>query len=293
MKCPNCNEEVPETANVCGFCGTKLENKQKTRICGDCGAEVNAAAKFCDICGAALTPPPKPAEKAKPATATRKKAKPAAPKKKKDASAKTKMPAQTPVEDKIPVEEKVASKPQVEEKLHSVPKPAKNLPATTPFKLPKWLLPVVLAAAALLVIAIIFVPRLNHSSDIPPREVAQPEEKQAPQSPFYQAEGNWTAEDIGDGSKMSMTIRSNPDGSFKVSIRDEGASICGEDENGNPIMAANASVIGFPEDYLLYISEMKFICENSETIGNFDEVLTYDPSTDTITENLGAVWNRE
>lgn len=27
MKCPNCSSEVPETANVCGYCGHRLDKR--------------------------------------------------------------------------------------------------------------------------------------------------------------------------------------------------------------------------------------------------------------------------
>lgn len=56
MKCPNCNKEVPEKAKVCGYCGTKLEIKQK-HSCPEYGKEVPAKAKVCGFCGAKLAKP--------------------------------------------------------------------------------------------------------------------------------------------------------------------------------------------------------------------------------------------
>ena len=189
------------------------------------------------------------------------------------------------------------------------PPPLQTYPQTTPvprasLKLPGWLLPAALGVITLLILGgllllLLRTPPAEAVSQAPSakptakQEEPAAEEKKASLSPFSQAEGNWTAEDINDKSWMTMTIRKNPDGSFEVLIYDEGASICGEDENGVPIMAANASGSGFPEDYVLNIGEMTYICENSEVVGNFNEVFTYDPSADTITEDWGAVWNRE
>ena len=53
MECPNCSKEVPENAKVCGYCGTKMEIKQK-HTCPDCGKEVPAKAKVCGYCGTKL-----------------------------------------------------------------------------------------------------------------------------------------------------------------------------------------------------------------------------------------------
>ena len=167
MKCPSCSKEVPEDAKVCGFCGTKLEIQQDMKKCGKCGAEVNAAAKFCDNCGAALAPPPVPTEKAKPAASARKKTKPAPPKK------------------------KAASKPKQEVKAEPAPpaqvaepesKPAKELPS----KLPKWLLPLVFAALALLAIVLIFFLHPKPLLDIPPQASSQ--QASAPQPAATQGE---------------------------------------------------------------------------------------------------------
>ena len=92
---------------------------------------------------------------------------------------------------------------------------------------------------------------------------------------------------------MSMKISGNPDGSFQVSVRDEGASLCGEDNSGEPIMAAEANGSGLPDNYVLVIEEMIYVCEESDDGTNVTEVLTYDPSTDTISDDWEVVWNRE
>ena len=48
MKCPNCGEEIPDTAKFCGECGTKIEKKV---CCPECGNELKSGAKFCPECG--------------------------------------------------------------------------------------------------------------------------------------------------------------------------------------------------------------------------------------------------
>ena len=50
MKCPNCAKEVPASAKVCGYCGTKLPRPDKV-ICAHCGKEIPAIAKVCGYCG--------------------------------------------------------------------------------------------------------------------------------------------------------------------------------------------------------------------------------------------------
>jgi len=64
MKCPNCGKELPDYAQACGFCGTKLEAKN---TCPQCGKELPADALACGYCGAKLGQPAAKAPKAAPA----------------------------------------------------------------------------------------------------------------------------------------------------------------------------------------------------------------------------------
>jgi hypothetical protein len=50
MKCPNCLNDVPDSAKVCGLCGTKL-GKSDSAFCTQCGKEIPASAKVCGFCG--------------------------------------------------------------------------------------------------------------------------------------------------------------------------------------------------------------------------------------------------
>jgi hypothetical protein len=49
-QCPNCHNEIPESAKVCGHCGTRLANTGKV-FCIHCGKEIPTTAKMCGYCG--------------------------------------------------------------------------------------------------------------------------------------------------------------------------------------------------------------------------------------------------
>lgn len=51
MKCHNCGQEIPDSAKVCGFCGTKQQVQPAGKACPNCHAEVPFAAKACGNCG--------------------------------------------------------------------------------------------------------------------------------------------------------------------------------------------------------------------------------------------------
>jgi len=121
MKCTHCNKNIPDTAKVCGYCGTKVEKPVKP-LCSNCGEELTATAKVCDYCG---TPLVKPA----PSKDAPKKAAPA-----KKARAKVEKP-----------------KPSPAKKVSVKKAPAKAAGAKIT-KLPKWVLPVGLAAFALVLV---------------------------------------------------------------------------------------------------------------------------------------------
>ncbi len=57
MKCPKCHNDVPDSAKVCGYCGTKLGTDNKL-FCTHCGKEIPASAKACGYCGAKQEKPP-------------------------------------------------------------------------------------------------------------------------------------------------------------------------------------------------------------------------------------------
>ncbi len=68
MNCPACHSEVAESAKFCGVCGTALSAR-----CAVCGATHAPGQRFCEECGAGLTvpsAPPTPAVVDRPAAAT-------------------------------------------------------------------------------------------------------------------------------------------------------------------------------------------------------------------------------
>lgn len=52
MICPKCGEELPDNAQFCARCGTKLIQS----ICPQCGAQLPRYASYCHACGAQLRP---------------------------------------------------------------------------------------------------------------------------------------------------------------------------------------------------------------------------------------------
>ena len=63
MKCQNCGEEIPDSAKVCGYCGTKTEAKPEGKACPNCGVNVPFAAKACGKCGHLFRETSNPTEK--------------------------------------------------------------------------------------------------------------------------------------------------------------------------------------------------------------------------------------
>lgn len=53
MKCPNCNREIPNEANFCLHCGTKIV-KDSTIECPSCHHVIPSDSKFCPDCGTKL-----------------------------------------------------------------------------------------------------------------------------------------------------------------------------------------------------------------------------------------------
>jgi hypothetical protein len=128
MNCINCKKDIPETAKVCGYCGTKIEQKIKN-TCPECGKEVPPTAKVCGFCGMKLAAAPVKAEK--------------------------------------PAPEKKVQKPKVREKEAKsakevkVPK-AKREPIK--FNLPKWVFAVIAVAVIAVLVLVLILPKLGGGS---------------------------------------------------------------------------------------------------------------------------------
>lgn len=63
MKCPSCNQTLPDQSKYCRYCGAKVGEPPAVPVCPECGRPVRADAKFCGSCGAAL-PSQGPSQKA-------------------------------------------------------------------------------------------------------------------------------------------------------------------------------------------------------------------------------------
>jgi len=55
--CPNCKNEISETATFCKYCGTKIietvtTTQENIKICPSCNKEISQTATFCKWCGA-------------------------------------------------------------------------------------------------------------------------------------------------------------------------------------------------------------------------------------------------
>lgn len=63
MECPNCHQQVPDTANVCGHCGHRLKVAATAMIvCPNCKAQNRPDVRFCEECGASLSSPAVPVQ---------------------------------------------------------------------------------------------------------------------------------------------------------------------------------------------------------------------------------------
>ncbi len=110
----------------------------------------------------------------------------------------------------------------------------------------------------------------------------------APPSPFT---GSWTSVDV-DGSNQRLTIGGGP--APRVLLRDDGATVCGLDDEGEPEFAARASGRAAIAGTTLTV-DFDLYCLASPTyfLDTFPGITyDYDAGTDTLTDNIGVVWSR-
>lgn len=110
----------------------------------------------------------------------------------------------------------------------------------------------------------------------------------APPSPFT---GSWTSVDPVDGSNQRMAIGGGP--APRVLLYDDGATVCGLDELGEPVHAARVTGRGTVDGTTLSV-DLDVYCLASPTylLGSFAGVFEYDAGTDTLTDGIGIVWSR-
>ena len=110
-----------------------------------------------------------------------------------------------------------------------------------------------------------------------------------PTAPYV---GRWESIDL-DGSYQTLTI-SGGKNLHNIDYRDNGASLCGLDENGDPLYAA--SFRGkLTSDGLTLSGTVDVYCLTrppSQLFENFYVEYTYQPENDTLIDGSGLIWNR-
>jgi len=102
--------------------------------------------------------------------------------------------------------------------------------------------------------------------------------------------GYWTNTDT-DGSSQWMLIQPTHDGSFNVTYRDEGASVCGKDASGTPIHAANGDGTGML-DGTEFTVNMNWACEGGNGRSGTITIHYTINSNGSMTDDSGLVWTR-
>jgi hypothetical protein len=107
--------------------------------------------------------------------------------------------------------------------------------------------------------------------------------------------GGWIAEDPVDGSSMILTIEQE-DSAYQILLLDKGATICGLDEAGNPVFAAELKSVGIVQGEILRTSAPSLKClSDPPTFQNLDLTIdySYQSATDTLIDSVqDARWER-
>jgi hypothetical protein len=107
--------------------------------------------------------------------------------------------------------------------------------------------------------------------------------------------GEWIAEDPVDGSRMILAIEEE-DSAYQVLLLDKGATICGLDEAGNPVFAAELKSIGIVQGEVLRTSAPSLKClSDPPTFQELDLTIDYryQTGTDTLIDSAqDARWER-
>lgn len=117
-------------------------------------------------------------------------------------------------------------------------------------------------------------------------------DERSKEDPFL---GEWVAEDPVDGSSMILTIE-RVDGTYQVLLLDKGATICGLDQGGNPVFAAELESNGIVQGEVLRTSAPSLKClTDPPTFQTLDLAIdySYQPGTDTLVDSAqNAQWER-
>jgi hypothetical protein len=104
--------------------------------------------------------------------------------------------------------------------------------------------------------------------------------------------GGWEAVDV-DGSYMKLSISGGGKDIYNVHYIDFGASVCGKDENGQPIYSFQAKGDGVVTGYHMDVHYPAAYCMTSpkQLWGSLDGWFDYDPATDTLWDGW-VTWRR-
>ena len=98
--------------------------------------------------------------------------------------------------------------------------------------------------------------------------------------------GNWGSTDS-DGSFQTMTIRANPEGAYEMVLHDDMTGPC----SGPSTDTGTGSLDGAGRLVILSITT---VCESGgEPVDAGDLIFVHDPTTDTLTDDFGVVWQRD
>ena len=99
--------------------------------------------------------------------------------------------------------------------------------------------------------------------------------------------GNWVSTDL-DGSFQTMTIRANPEGAYEMVLHDDMTGPC----SGPSTDTGTGRLDGAGRLVILSITTT---CESGgEPVGAGDHLIfVHDPTTDTLTDDVGVVWQRD
>ena len=103
--------------------------------------------------------------------------------------------------------------------------------------------------------------------------------------------GTWWSIDPADGSLQKVVFA----GQGQFNYIDYGASVCGVDNNGNPIYAAHASGDADTVDATLFNSSAPVVCMAHPPFiwsQDFPFSWTYNPASDTLSDSSAAIWTR-
>lgn len=136
----------------------------------------------------------------------------------------------------------------------------------------------------------------EESSPMSPATLAPqtPTPKSVDRDPFI---GEWTATDPHDGSNMTLTITRGEDGSYLITLIDDGSTGCGLDDAGKPKVGIEIKLTANPVGSTLYGNSTSVTCLStpiSPLNVKVNQNFLYQEATDTLWDDANRVdWHRK